>query len=88
MIEREQAKLNLAYHVKARLLRMGRTRYWLAKEMGTSESQIQKVVEGKTVPNWVFVTNLAEVLGVTVQYFQEPPPREVLNSGKVSTKSA
>ncbi len=49
MIDREQAKQNLAYHVQTRLARMGKTRYWLAKQLSTSESQIQRLVEGASV---------------------------------------
>lgn len=73
VIDKNNAKRNLAYHVRYRLKELKRTRYWLAKQLDTSESQIQSVVEERSVPNWAFVCNLAEVLGVSVEYFQQEP---------------
>ena len=72
VIDKEQAKRNLAYHLEQRLQELGKTRYWLAKQMETSESQIQNIVQERSVPNWAFVCNMAEVLGVPLEYFQQP----------------
>ena len=75
MINKQRAKRNLAFHVLNLLECQNKSRYWLAKQLETSESQIQSVVEKRSVPSWAFVCNLAEVLGVPVDYFQKDPPK-------------
>ena len=82
VINKEKAKRNLAYHVLTLLERQKKSRYWLAKELETSESQIQSVVERRSVPSWAFVCNLAEALGVSVNYFQKDPPKSKKNGEK------
>ena len=79
VINKEKAKRNLAYHVLTLLERQKKSRYWLARQLETSESQIQSVVEKRSVPNWAFVCNLAKALGVTVNYFQQDPPSSKKN---------
>ena len=75
VINKKEAKRHLAYHVQDRLKKLGKSRYWLARQLETSESQIQSVVEQRSVPSWAFVCNLAEILGVSVEYFQKNPPK-------------
>lgn len=89
MLTDEQLKGVLAANVNRLLGEMGKSRYWLAKQTGESETRIANVCRAINCCSAGLLTRIAEALGTSTDALIEPikPARKPTSSKKMS-KSA
>lgn len=77
--DKERAKFNLAVNVFCRLQDLDLTYSQLAEQLNVYPSRIQKVLEQTSSPDWQFVLNLAEALGLSAEQLGAPPSRKAVD---------
>lgn len=84
MINDEDAKRNIAFHVNRLLETYDRSRYWLAKETGAYESRIASICNGQKLCSAAMLARLASALNVATDDLLKPVPRVGKKSRAVS----
>lgn len=74
MINDDQAREYVAANVAR--LRGDRSRYWLAKAVGTGTISISRIERGEHLPGAGLLSRLAEALGVSIDTLLENPNRK------------